>query len=179
MVAEQEQTCGVCGQYMGLHGWILASTNPHAKLRALHAHDLTRRCMQAWRVAVVLLALICGMVVPAKAQGPRQFWILNNTGRTITGFFIREHKLNRSMFDLEDWSPDVLGPTQLPNYLGEIIFLFTNPLLKSSTISCNLDFKLAYSDGNIAVYDKGRDVCRNNVVLFEASGNYVTSVGEH
>lgn len=89
-----------------------------------------------------------------QAQDPRNFWLLNNTGKQITQFYVSPHDSSR-------WRNDVLGIATLPDGLGAVISFD-----HADRSSCLMDFKLVFSDGSSQVYTQGRNVCQLNAVQF-------------
>jgi hypothetical protein len=96
-----------------------------------------------------------------QAQDPRNFSLLNNTGKQIREFYVSPHEVG-------DWGPDGLGVTTLPDGWRTLISFDRGGLS-----SCVMDFKLVFSDGSKQFYAQGRDVCRLNAVQF----NWDDSIG--
>lgn len=96
-----------------------------------------------------------------QAQDLRNFWLLNNTGKQITQFYVSPHE--RFL-----WGSDALGLTTLPD--GRRTIIYFDPAWRSS---CVMDFKLVFSDGTTQVYLEGRNVCLLNAVQF----NWDDSIG--
>lgn len=110
---------------------------------------------------VVAVMFSAAMAMPrSHAPDPRNFWLLNNTDKEITEFYVSPHTSNA-------WDDNVLSTT-LPSGLGEVIVFNTN--VRST---CLMDFKLVYADGSSQIYTQGRNVCVLTAVQF----NSATSVG--
>ena len=89
------------------------------------------------------------------APDPRNFWLLNNTDKEITEFYVSPHTSNA-------WGYNILSTT-LPSGLGEVIVFNTN--VRST---CLMDFKLVYADGTSQTYTQGRNVCVLTAVQFNS-----------
>lgn len=91
-----------------------------------------------------------------QAQDQRNFWLLNNTGKHITEFYVSPHE--RFV-----WGTDALGLSTLPDSRRTLIYF--DPAWRSS---CVMDFKLVFSDGTSQVYLQGRNVCQLTAVQFNS-----------
>jgi hypothetical protein len=102
---------------------------------------------------VLRLAVIALVVLPAVisyGQDRRNFWALNNTGKTIREFYVSPHESG-------NWGRDTLGETQLGNGTGTLISF-------TGRSSCVMDFKLVFTDGTDQTYEQG--VCLLGAVHF-------------
>lgn len=108
------------------------------------------------RTYVVLFTLLMTTVVfqVSVAQDLRNFWFLNNTGRTIERIYVSPHESN-------NWGQDVLGSANLPNGVGTIIRF--NPRDRSS---CYFDFQLIFRDRTTQTYLNGWNLCAVHAVQF-------------
>jgi hypothetical protein len=95
-------------------------------------------------VFLVVLAVLAPALV--LAADPRNFWLLNNTGKTIHSIYISPHEIN-------SWGKDVLGFSTLETSEGTFIDFDA-----AGYSSCSMDFKLVFTDGSAQRYDKGWDV---------------------
>ena len=105
------------------------------------------------RLIPVTVVILLGTEV-SFGQDQRNFWLLNNTGRVISRFYVSPH-------DNRHWGNDVLGSGRLPNGIGAVIS-FTS----SVRTSCIMDFKLVFEDGTEQTYPQGRNVCSLGAVQF-------------
>jgi hypothetical protein len=106
-------------------------------------------------VAIALLAV----TLSASSSDHRNFWVLNNTGRTINSFYIATHGVQGS------WGNDILGNASLSNSLGTAVFFH------DAAASCVYDFRVQFSDGGYQDYLQGRNLCQTHAVEFNASTN--------
>jgi hypothetical protein len=106
-------------------------------------------------LAIVLLA----MSTRGNSADRRNFWLLNNTGRTITSFFVAVHGSE------EPWGSDVLGTATLPTGVGTVVYF------SDYNTSCMYDFRVGYSDGSHQDYLRGRNVCQSHAVQFNQATN--------
>jgi hypothetical protein len=95
----------------------------------------------------------------SRSADRRNFWLLNNTGYTITRVYIAAHGTGDS------WGEDVLGETTLPNSVGTKIYF------SGSFNTCEYDFRIGYSNGAHQDYLRGRDLCSANAVQFNSDTN--------
>jgi hypothetical protein len=110
------------------------------------------------KMIAVTMALLAGAMLSSSADR-RNFWVLNNTGREITRFYVAIHGPGTS------WSNDVLGQSTLPNSGGTIVYFTDN------NASCMYDFRVTYSDGTHQDYLKGRNLCQTHAVQFNSDTN--------
>ena len=110
---------------------------------------------------ILLLSLMLLTAAGSHGQDQRNFWALNNTGKTIRWLYISPH-------ENKNWGNDILGESQLVNGMGTVI-----SFRSSVQTSCLMDFRLVFSDGTEATYVQGRNVCLLGAVQF----NRTTSVG--
>ncbi|MBS1854154.1 MAG: hypothetical protein JST11_02220 [Acidobacteria bacterium] len=103
--------------------------------------------------AVSLAVLVVLPVAISHAQDPRNFWLLNNTGKTIREFYVSPHDSSR-------WGNDTLGRSAVPDGIGALI------VFQGSRGSCNMDFLLVFADGSKHTYGQGRNVCELGAVQF-------------
>lgn len=107
----------------------------------------------AVRLPLVTLIVLLGYV-SSRAQDERNFWVLNNTGKTISRLYVSPH-------ERRSWGSDILGQAQLPNGVGTLI-TFDSDVWSS----CIMDFKLVFRDGSEQTYMQGRNVCALGAVQF-------------
>jgi hypothetical protein len=81
----------------------------------------------------------------ARAEDMRNFWLLNNTGRTINSVYFRAH-------GTFGWGNDAMLNAVLPDQLGTKVAFFGG-------YACNVDFKVVYADGSAQTYTQGRNLC--------------------
>lgn len=110
---------------------------------------------------VLLLTLMMLVSTGSYGQDQRNFWALNNTGKTISRLYVSPH-------EDKSWGSDVLGESQLPTGVGTVI-----SFRAGARTSCLMDFRLVFSDGSEATYPQGRNVCLLGAVQF----NRTTSIG--
>jgi len=110
------------------------------------------------RMLLVTIALLA-VVLCSQSADRRNFWVLNNTGRTITNFYISVHGSQNP------WSSDVLGASTLSSSLGTMIFFY------DSNTTCMYDFRVKYSDGTYQDYLRGRNLCQTHAVQFNSDTN--------
>jgi len=115
------------------------------------------------RLTFSAILLICALPHPAGSQESRDrnFWFLNNTGKTIHEVYVSPH-------ESKSWGQDVLGRATLADGVGTLM-VFPS----SWRTSCYMDFKLVFDDGSEQTYPDGRNVCQLHAVEFDAD----TSVG--
>jgi hypothetical protein len=113
------------------------------------------------KLLAVTLTLLAGAMLSSSADR-RNFWVLNNTGREITRFYVAIHGSGTT------WSSDVLGRSTLPNAGGTVVY-FTD----SNYNNCMYDFRVTYSDGSYDDYLKGRNLCQTHAVQFNSGTNDV------
>lgn len=108
------------------------------------------------RMYVVLFTLLMTTVAieSSAAQDLRNFWFLNNTGKTIERIYVSPH-------ESFNWGDDVLGSANLPDGLGTIIRF--NPRSRSS---CYFDFRLIFRDRTMQTYVNGWNLCAVHAVQF-------------
>jgi hypothetical protein len=106
-------------------------------------------------VAAVLLT----MTLCSNSADNRNFWILNNTGRTITSFYVAVHGVETP------WGNDVLGNSTLSNSLGTAVYFH------DMAAACVYDFRVGFSDGSHQDYLQGRNLCQTHAVEFNANSN--------
>lgn len=109
-----------------------------------------------WLLVAVLL-ITAPLVL--NAQDRRNFWALNNTGKTIDQLYVSPHENSK-------WGGDVLGSSTLANGMGTVI-----SFRSVAYSSCEMDFKLVFSDGSKATYLQGRNVCSLHAVQFNADNS--------
>lgn len=100
-------------------------------------------------VAIMLLAASA-----SHAQDARNFWVLNNTGATITELYVAPHNERA-------WRANTLG--------GDVILPGQGTVLSFDNVpksSCVMDFKLVFEDGSVQDYVQGRNVCQLQAVQF-------------
>jgi len=91
------------------------------------------------------------------AADRRNFWLLNETGRTISEVHLAAHGSR------EPWGDDILVGADLPNGLGtKIVFL--------SGSACVTDFRVVYTDGTSEDYLEGRNLCVASAIEFIHGG---------
>jgi len=110
------------------------------------------------RIRLVALGLLA-MALYCNSADRRNFWVLNNTGRTITSFFVAAHGTDAP------WGNDVLGTATLPDSLGTAVYFHDNQS------SCMYDFRVGYSDGTHQDYLQGRNLCQVHAVQFNGNTN--------
>ena len=98
--------------------------------------------------------LVLGCTRIQAQEDLRDFWLLNDTGKQITQFYVSPHE--RII-----WGRDVLGLTTLPN--GEGTKITFRPAWPSS---CVMDFRIVFDDDTEQVYSQGRNVCQLDAVKF-------------
>jgi hypothetical protein len=98
--------------------------------------------------------------VSSHAQDPRDFWMINNTGRTISMFYVSQHNQGT-------WGRNILRDEVLDHESVKIVF---NPLTGDS---CVMDFALVFRDGTQQVYTQGRNVCRIRGIYFDPTQSRV------
>lgn len=107
---------------------------------------------------VVMLFLTATVIifgsVSSHGQDRRNFWLLNNTGKKISSFYVSPH-------ESESWGKDILGQAELPNGIGTIITFDSDV-----QTSCVMDFKIVFGDGSKQTYTTGRNVCTLGAVQF-------------
>ena len=121
------------------------------KTISANAIKLSALCLVV-AVAITLLAN-----TSSYAQDERNFWVLNNTGKTITRLYISPH-------EGASWGNDILGQSELPKGMGTMIYFDTDV-----RTSCLMDFKLVFRDGSEQTYMQGRNVCLLGAVQFNRS----------
>jgi hypothetical protein len=105
------------------------------------------------RIALIAIVVLLGSGLTF-GQDRRNFWLLNNTGQTISSFYVSPHESNH-------WGVDVLGAEDLPNGIGAVISF--SPGIRTS---CVMDFKIVFNDGIEQSYRQGRNVCSLGAVQF-------------
>ena len=100
--------------------------------------------------AVAAFALLSG---PAAATAQQDFTILNNTGSVIEQVFVSASKT-------DDWEDDVLGEDVLEDG-GRVKIRFDK-----EEESCLFDIRVAYTDGETAVWH-GINLCEVSVVALK------------
>ena len=115
------------------------------------------------RVTLLGALLACLLPRPAGSQESRNrdFWFLNNTGKTIREVYVSPH-------ESKSWGQDVLGRSTLADGVGTLI---TFP--SSWQTSCTMDFKIVFEGGDSQTYPDGRNVCSLHAVQFDED----TSIG--
>lgn len=114
----------------------------------------------AVRLPLVMVIIFLGQV-SSHAQDERNFWALNNTGKTISSLYVSPH-------EHKSWGKDILGQAELPTGIGTVISF--DPDVETS---CLMDFRLVFRDGTEQTYVQGRNVCKLGAVQFNRS----TSIG--
>src|SRR5271165_6619887 len=122
--------------------------------------------MKRTLLMITLLSLLG--VAASNAADRRNFWMLNNTGRTISRFYVAAHGTG------ESWGNDVFGDGSLSNSLGAMIHFSDN------RSRCVYDFRVVYTDGTQHEYNGGRNLCaisglqfnRNNIDQMQISPHY-------
>lgn len=102
----------------------------------------------------LVAALILVGYAGSQGRDARNFWVLNNTGKKISRFYVSPH-------ESYSWGSDVLGQAELPNGIGALISFDS-----SIRSSCTMDFKLVFDDGSEQLYRQGRNVCLLVAVQF-------------
>jgi hypothetical protein len=106
-------------------------------------------------LVAVALALLLG-TSGSRAQNQRNFWMLNNTTKTISQFLVSTH-------DDESWGRNILGTATIAHGMGTLVYFPPD-----SKGSCLMDFRLIYNDGSEQTYRQGRNVCLLGAVQFNA-----------
>ena len=115
----------------------------------------------ASKTLLVSLAVVgavgLGEVTPhAQRVDQRNVWVLNNTNREISELYVSPHESN-------SWGTDVLGRATLPQGIGTVVSFDSR-----IGTSCEMDFRIVYTDRSVQVYDDGRNVCVLLAVQFNA-----------
>ncbi len=100
--------------------------------------------------------LFCALPQQGGSQNRANFWLLNNTGKTVQNFYVSPHSA-------QTWGSDVLGRATLPYEVG-VVIVFPEDVHHV----CIEDFKLVFSDGTSQVYQQGMNVCQLHAVQFNA-----------
>src|SRR5271165_904979 len=100
--------------------------------------------MKRTLLMITLLSLLG--VAASNAADRRNFWMLNNTGRTISRFYVAAHGSG------EAWGTDVFGDGSLSNSLGTLVHFWDN------RSRCVYDFRVEFTDGTYQEYNRGRDL---------------------
>lgn len=114
-----------------------------------------------WGVGVVAL---CSLVSSGASADRRNFWLVNDTGRTINEVHIAAHGSD------DAWSSDVLGSDTLPDGRGTKILVFGGS-------NCIMDFRIVYADGSSEDYLQGRNLCKASAIQFYKGTNYALIIG--
>jgi hypothetical protein len=124
--------------------------------------NTSRRGVARVALGLVLAVLLGTLGTGAQSRTDRRnFWALNNTGKVIRALNVSPHERNH-------WGPNVLNGTRLPNGIGTTIKF--DPEVPSS---CYFDFRLTFEDGDVQLYQQGRNICALGAVQF----NDTTSIG--
>jgi hypothetical protein len=110
---------------------------------------------------LALAAVFLAVATTCSSADRRNFWLLNNTGRTITSFYVAVHGTDAP------WGSDVLGTSTLSNAIGTVVYF------RDFSTSCVYDFRVGYSDGTQQDYLLGRNLCEYRAVQFNATTNDV------
>jgi len=115
------------------------------------------------RVVLFVAVVLCASLRPTqlRAQDQRDFWVVNNTGSTISRLYVSPH-------ERYDWENDVLGDEVLPDGEAHLVTFSWRYIS-----SCQMDFKLVFRDGSTQTYLEGRNVCE----LFAVEFNATNSIG--
>jgi len=107
---------------------------------------------------LLLSAVLLFFALPQQgsSQNRANFWLLNNTGKTVQNFYVSPHSS-------QTWGTDVLGHATLPSAVG-VVIMFPPDVHHV----CIEDFKLVFSDGTSQVYQQGMNVCQLHAVQFNA-----------
>lgn len=107
-----------------------------------------------WLAVAVVLAALALPIGRVDARGSnRDFWLLNETGRTITSVQLSPHGWNT-------WANNVLAGTSLPPYTGsKVLFVY-------DVAMCSMDVRVGYANGKVETYSQGRNLCRTSAIQF-------------
>src|SRR5450755_448684 len=91
----------------------------------------------------VATTVLLAMAIGASSADRRNFWMLNNTGRTITSFRLAVHGIR------QPWGDDVLGTGTLASAAGTVVYF------EDYDTNCVYDFRIGYADGTHQDYVEG------------------------
>jgi len=106
----------------------------------------------------LILFLIGAMALISPGKGfnqeydRRNFWVLNNSGHTISEFYVSPH-------EVDEWGNNTLGNDALESGTGELIAW-------AGKSSCSMDFKIVFDGDSVKYNNSGTNVCRIVAVLF-------------
>jgi|SRR5579872_1525908 hypothetical protein len=109
------------------------------------------------KTLAVVMALTA-LALSSSATDRRNFWILNNTGRTMTSFSVAVHGSSAP------WSENALTYT-LTNGNGRSLYFTDN------SSACVYDFRVYFNDGSYQDYLQGRNLCQTHAVQFNSDTN--------
>jgi hypothetical protein len=109
--------------------------------------------------ALILTALMLVATLSSQSADRRNFWLLNNTGRTIDRVYVAPHNANAT------WGEDVLGQASLPNGIGTTIYFL------DSSLRCFYDVRIVFSNGTHEDYLQGRNLCQIHAIQFNGGTN--------
>jgi len=107
---------------------------------------------------LAILAAMAALAISSSANDRRNFWVLNNTGKTMTSFYVAVHGTTAP------WSDNTLSYT-LSDGQGRSMYFTDNDS------ACVYDFRVRYADGTSQDYLQGRNLCQTHAVQFNSDTN--------